>query len=413
MKYPRHLWTGDWRSESEAVRSARSRERERARATSGPEGDAPEDATPAAEQMPGPAPRRDRTNTIRLGAALVLVAIAVGVAFAAGAIFGDGGNGSRIANDNVKPLPAITRKPIKPTQGRTRAGTIYAMDSPAVVSLRTSEGSGTGFLIDPKGTLVTNAHVVGQAKGITVRFGQRGRNLSGQVLASDPSSDLAVVKIDEGDVPGGVKPLRLADSRDVRVGDDVIAIGNPFGLDRTETRGIVSAIHRSIQAPNNFQIDDAIQTDAAINPGNSGGPLLDDTGRVIGVNSQIETSGSQGNVGVGFAVPANSVRQVVPRLQRGQKIARPWLGVETRSSVLGGSGAEVASVVAGGPAEKAGFQQGDVLVRVDRGSIIDSPDVARAVNARQPGDRVAVEVNRAGRRVTIHVELGLRPTKVP
>src|SRR4051812_23975422 len=298
MKYPRHLWTGDWRSESEAVRSARSRERERARATAGPEGGAPEDATPAAEEMPGPAPRRNRTSTIRLGVVLVLAAIAVGVAFAAGAVFGDGGNSSRIARDDVKPRPAITGKPIKPTQGRTRAGTIYGMDSPAVVSLRTSEGSGTGFLIDPTGTLVTNAHVVGQANGITVRFGQRGRNLSGQVLGSDPSSDLAVVKIDQGDVPSGVKPLKLADSRDVRVGDAVIAIGNPFGLDRTETQGIVSAVHRSIQAPNNFQIDDAIQTDAAINPGNSGGPLLDDTGRVIGVNSQIETSGSQGNVGV-------------------------------------------------------------------------------------------------------------------
>jgi putative serine protease PepD len=413
MKYPRHLWTGDWRSESEAVRSARSRERERARATAGPEGDGPEDATPAAEEMPGPPSRRSRTNTIRLGAVLILAAIAVGVAFAAGAIFGDGGNGSRIAGDDVKPLPAISGKPIKPTQGRTRAGTIYAMDSPAVVSLRTSEGSGTGFLIDTTGTLVTNPHLVGQAKGITVRFGQHGRNLSGQVLGSDPSSDLAVVKIDQGDVPGGVKPLKLADSRDVRVGDAVIAIGNPFGLDRTETQGIVSAVHRSIQAPNNFQIDDAIQTDAAINPGNSGGPLLDDTGRVIGVNSQIETSGSQGNVGVGFAVPSNSVRQVVPRLKRGQKIARPWLGVETRSSVLGGSGAEVASVIAGGPAEKAGVQQGDVLVRVDGRSIVDSSDVARAVNSRQPGDRVAIEVNRAGRRVTIHVELGLRPTKVP
>src|SRR3954452_8600697 len=413
MKYPRHLWTGDWRSESEAVRNARSRDREQARGPGAPDDQGPDDATPAAAEMPGPASRQGRLTTIRLGVVLVLAAIAVGVAFAAGAIFGDGGNGGRIADDNVKPLPAISGKPIKPTQGRTRAGTIYATDSPAVVSLRTSEGSGTGFLINPNGTLVTNAHVVGQAHDITVRFGQRGRNLSGQVLGADPSSDLAVVKISQGDVPSGVKPLKLADSRDVQVGDAVIAIGNPFGLDRTETQGIVSAVHRSIQAPNNFQIDDAIQTDAAINPGNSGGPLLDDTGRVIGVNSQIETSGSQGNVGVGFAVPANSVRQVVPRLKRGQKIARPWLGVETRSSILGGSGAEVASAIAGGPAEKAGFQQGDVLVRVDGRSIIDSSDVARAVNARQPGDRVAVEVNRAGRRVTIHVELGLRPTKVP
>ena len=410
MKYPRHLWTGDWRSESEAVRTARSRERARARARA----DAPEDDPLGPGEAPATGPGgagRSQSLSLRLGAAAVLVAIAVGVAFAAGALFG--GGGSHIAGDNVKPLPAISGKPIKPTQGRTRAGTIYALDSPAVVSLRTGEGSGTGFLLRDDGILVTNAHVVGSSKSLTVRFGQHGRNLNGDVLGADPSSDLAVVKIDKGDIPAGVKPLRIADSRNVRVGDAVIAIGNPFGLDRTETQGIVSATGRTIQAPNNFQIDDAIQTDAAINPGNSGGPLLDDTGRVIGVNSQIETSGTQGNVGVGFAVPSNSVRQVVPRLERGQRIARPWLGVSTSSSLLGGSGAEVAQVVPGGPAEKAGVQQGDVLVRVDGRTVVDSSDVASAVDRHQPGDRIKLQVNRAGRRVTIDVTLGLRPNKVP
>src|SRR4051812_14705543 len=130
MKYPRHLWTGDWRSESEAVRSARSRERERARATAGPEGGAPEDATPAAEEMPGPAPRRNRTSTIRLGVVLVLAAIAVGVAFAAGAVFGGGGNSSPVAGDAVKPLPATTRKPTKPPHGRTPARTVHRNGNP-------------------------------------------------------------------------------------------------------------------------------------------------------------------------------------------------------------------------------------------------------------------------------------------
>jgi S1-C subfamily serine protease len=411
MRSPRHLWTGDWRSESEAVRQERSSRRERVADAAG--GD--EDQTlggPAGAHVPPPADGRRRVAGLRLALLGVLAAVAVGVAFALGALFGS--DPTHIADDGLKPLPAVKGKPIKPTQGQTRAGAIYAQDSPAVVSLRTSEGSGTGFLIDRRGTLVTNAHVVGSSDNITVRFGQHGRNIDGDVLGRDPSSDLAVVRIARSAIPRHTAPLRIADSRDVRVGDAVIAIGNPFGLDRTETQGIVSAVGRSIQAPNNFQIDDAIQTDAAINPGNSGGPLLDDTGRVIGVNSQIETSGSQGNVGVGFAVPSNSVRQVVPRLERGQRIARPWLGVETRESILGGgSGAEVANVVAGGPAEHGGVQQGDVLRAVDGRRIVNSTDVAAAVNRHRPGDHIKLEVDRAGRHVTLDVQLGLRPTKVP
>ncbi len=213
-------------------------------------------------------------------------------------------------------------KPITPARGQTRAGAIYAQNSPAVVSIKTSGGSGTGFLIDKEGTLVTNDHVVDTSTTVQVKFGTDGRTISGEVKGVDASSDLAVVHIDPSTIPAGVKPLQFADSSGVSVGDVAIAIGSPFGLDRTVTEGIVSSLGRTLTAPNGFQIDGVIQTDAAINPGNSGGPLLDDGGKVIGVNSQIATNGlSAGNVGIRFAVPSSTVRQVLPGLKLGKTVS--------------------------------------------------------------------------------------------
>ncbi len=201
----------------------------------------------------------------------------------------------------------------------------------------------------------------------------------------------------------------------MRVGDPVVAIGNPFGLDRTETTGIVSALGRAIQAPNGFQIDDAIQTDAAINPGNSGGPLLNNDGQVIGVNSQIETggNGSEGNVGIGFAISSNSVRQVVPVLERGDKVAHPYLGVSTGDQANGSKGAEVGTVSPGGPAEAAGIQAGDVILQIDGKSIVSSEDVAMAINGDQVGQQITVRVRRNGQEQTLQVTLGDRPAQAP
>src|SRR3954452_11057863 len=300
MRSPRHLWTGDWRLESERARQAAEEEAARRRAAWA----AAHPAEP--EQADAPQPRTVALRSVVI-VALAALAIAAG-AYAAGALLGGG--------DDAKPLPAVSSTPIQPRKGQTRAGAIYAKASPAVVSIRTTSGSGTGFLVDKNGTLVTNDHVVGDNPRVVVKFGPDGRSLDGEELGTDPSSGLAVVRIDAGAGPDNAKPLQFADSREVRVGDDAIAIGNPFGLDRTATEGIVSALGREIQAPNGFQIDDVIQTDAPINPGNSGGPLLDDTGRVIGVNSQMATAGGGagtqgGNVGIGFSVPSNTVRQVV------------------------------------------------------------------------------------------------------
>jgi putative serine protease PepD len=342
-----------------------------------------------------------------------VLALAAG-AFAAGSLLGGGGG------DDAKPLPAVSSNPIQPRKGQTRAGAIYAKASPAVVSIRTTGGSGTGFLVDNDGTIVTNDHVVGNSPRVLVRFGPTGRSLDAEVQGTDPSSDLAVVHIDPSAAPNNAKPLQFADSRDVRVGDDAIAIGNPFGLDRTATEGIVSALGREIRAPNGFQIDDVIQTDAPINPGNSGGPLLDDTARVIGVTSQIATAGGGagtqgGNVGIGFAVPSNTVRQVVPRLERGQSIARPYLGVKTQPSMAPGApdGAEVSNVVIGGPADRAGIEQGDVITEIDGRKVASSSDVARIVNSKKPGDSIDVRVDRSGQGLTIGVTLGNRPVHTP
>jgi putative serine protease PepD len=360
---------------------------------------------PAASAAPRP-PARSRRRLWAGAAGIAVIALVAG-AFALGT-----GSSDQRANAPVA-LPSVSSQPLKPRPGQTRAGAIYAAASPAVVSIRTDSGSGTGFLVQDDTTVVTNAHVVDTAHTVTVRFGTEGRDITGTVLGSDPSSDLAVVRLPAGSAPGGTKPLQLADSRGVRVGDNVVAIGNPFGLDRTETEGIVSALGRHIQAPNGFGIDDAIQTDAPINPGNSGGPLLDDGGRVIGVNSQIETGGtSQGNLGIGFAVPSNSVRQVVPVLERGQTIARAWLGVATNASVTGAPG-EVGGVTPGGPADAAGIQPGDQIVAIDGQRIAQFSDIARIVDSKRPGNHVQVRLQRGGSQQTLDVTLGTRPARVP
>jgi putative serine protease PepD len=409
----RRIWTGDWLSESERARRAAEEaaarlevevaERESARLVSEGHADPqyPQYALGAADgRVPRRGPRRRRLLSLP-GALAVGLVVAV-LAFGAGFFL--------VGDDTPDPLPAVSGEPIKPRKGQTRAGAVYANASPAVVSVRAGSGSGTGFLTDAKGQIVTNAHVVGESKRVTVKFGD-GASLQADVLGSDPSTDLAVLSVEAGRLPKGVKPLKFADSRTVQVGDLAIAIGNPFGLDRTATEGIVSGLGRSIEAPNGFSIDQVIQTDAPINPGNSGGPLLDDAAQVIGVNSQIATAGSQGNVGVGFAVPSNTVRQVVPRLARGEKIDRGYLGVETSDPVDGGEGAEVADVVPGGPAERAGLRPGDVIKKVGGAEVKESTGVAAAIETRAPGDKVEIEVERGGETEKIDVTLGERPAK--
>ncbi len=360
----------------------------------------------------GPPPQRRGPLRALKRARNGVLALLVTAGLIGGGVFA----GSRLDGDET---PAASTAALPAVSGRaaqTDVNTIYATASKGVVSVQVGNGSGTasgtGFVLDANGTIVTNAHVVSTARQAQIRFDDGDRPVSARVVGTDPSSDLAVLKVDPADT-GRLTPLPLADSDDVRVGDAAIAIGFPLGLDKTATSGIVSGTGRQIEAPNGFSIDEVIQTDAPINPGNSGGPLIDAKGRVVGVNSQIATAGGgNGNVGIGFAVPSNTVREIVPRLQSGQSIERPYLGLSTSASG-NGRGVVVAEATAGGPAQRAGLRIGDVVVRVDGEAIAEPDDVAKAIADNQPGDRVSVEVRRGGAAETLIVELANRPERTP
>ena len=403
MRGPRHLWSGDWRSDSIDSRHGGDPDLPRsARRDSDAEADQP--------QPPRAEPPRRRGPFLRIaGPALVVAAVALG-AFAFATRDDD-----RAANDEPtrrEALPADVGERLKPRPGQTLAGAVFEKTSPAVVSVRAGNGSGTAFLVDDEGTLVTNSHVAADADRVTVRFGREGNTIPAEVTGTDASIDIAVLKIAKSRIPAGTKPLRFADSRNVRVGDLAIAIGNPFGLDRTATEGIVSATDRDIQAPNGFSIDSVIQTDAPINPGNSGGPLLDDAGLVIGVNSQIATSGVPGNVGIGFAVPSNTVRSVVPALRRGETIKRPWLGVESSVPMRANEdGAQVGQVTTGGPADRGGVPVGDIIKSVDGKRIADPTALSAAIGKKQVGDVIELLVERNGSQQRLSVTLGTRPSR--
>ena len=312
------------------------------------------------------------------------------------------------------------------------AAEIYKRDGPGVVFIvadvvepaqtpfdfgvpqQRGQSTGTGFVIDDDGNILTNAHVVENATDVAVRFSD-ARTARAEIRGRDRASDLALIKVD----PEGLrlKPLTLGTSADVEVGDPTVAIGNPFGLERTLTTGVVSALQRRIDAPDGvFQISDVIQTDAAINPGNSGGPLIDASGRVIGINSAIRTGGGgEGNIGIGFAVPIDTAKRVLPTLKEGKDVERAYLGVSTATvtpdmNLRAERGAVVQDVAPLGPAEDGGLRPGDIIVGIAGEDVRSSDDVSRAVDARSPGDEVEVEVVRAGDRETIDVKLGKRPT---
>jgi len=291
--------------------------------------------------------------------------------------------------------------------------------------------TGSGFAINKDGYIVTNAHVVEGAKSVEVSFDENGGDsIPAEVKGVDTSADIAVLKVNPDDVKGGIKPVPLGDSSNLQVGDPVIAIGNPFGYTRTVTTGIVSGLQRQIQAPNGFTIGHVIQTDASINPGNSGGPLLDANGRVIGINSQIATGGGQGSVGIGFAVPINTAKKLLPDLQAGEIIERAYLGVQMQgvTSQLADDlnlpvdhGALIASVTPGSPAAKAGLRGGrtqttqgvtaggDLIVSIDGKEMRDENSVADAVAGHKPGDKVDIEYYRGNDKKTVSVELTKRP----
>ena len=328
------------------------------------------------------------------------------------------------AFDDATAAPATARATPPPSApaATTDVADLYARVSPGVVFVQANSGrgdlpfpgggqaaSGSGFVIDAEGHVVTNEHVVDGGTEFRVRFGEDGEPIEAELLGADPSVDLALLKIDPADAGGDLQPLELGASEDLRPGDAAIAIGSPFGLEGSVTTGIVSALGRTIQAPNGFSISGAIQTDAAINPGNSGGPLLDEEGRVIGVNSQIRTGGGDANTGVGFAVPVDEIKRAVPALERGETPERAFLGIASGPAEDGG--AVVGEVTPGGPAERGGLGAGDRIVEIAGEPVGDEEDVSAAVNSRRPGQEVRVVVERGGERRTLTVELGTQPER--
>jgi len=376
------------------------------------------------------------------------VAVAVGiVAIATGLISVDNSPDSTAAAASP---PIATRTEPASNSGQT-VGQVYQDDAQGVAFIEAQEkpsgpatpfgppsgggtATGSGILIDSDGHVLTNAHVVDGSSAITVKFGD-GDPLPAKVLGVDDSTDIAVLSVDPGKVDA--KPLPLGDSSSVKVGDGAIAIGNPYGLDRTVTSGIISALQRQISAPNGFTISNVIQTDAAINPGNSGGPLIDSEGRVVGINSQIATgTGSDGSVGIGFAVPINTAKSVAQQIIDGGSVQHAYLGIEGAdltpqlAKILNldvDQGVVVEKVTPNGPAADAGLQAGsatvaiegtqmkaggDVITAIDGKQITGMDDLISAVNAKQPGDSITLTVLRDGSSHEITVKLGDRPDSV-
>jgi S1-C subfamily serine protease len=380
-----------------------------------------------------------------------------GVVVAVIAALGDlGANGNSVTT--VQAAPIAPSNASQQSKGLTPHD-IYVKDAPGVVfvtstivqktespfnlfggeSQRQGQATGSGIVIDQNGTILTNYHVVENAIKVTVSL-EKGKTVNAQVVGKDPSNDLAVLRIH----PDGLtlRPLTLGNSSGAQVGDPVLAIGNPFDLERTLTTGVISALQRQITAPNGFAIDNVLQTDAPINPGNSGGPLLDASGRVIGINSQIETGGSGGgSVGIGFAVPIDTAKAEISQLEKGGTVRGAYIGL-TSLTIDGSlsalnlpvkSGALVQSVQKGTPAEKAGIKGGsvsgsteggqvavggDIILSIDGRAVNSSEDLSNDISAKKPGDTVTVGLLRGNgkggyERKSVSVKLASRPNSVP
>jgi S1-C subfamily serine protease len=390
-----------------------------------------------------------RTLGSSFGSALIggaLVAAFIWIAISAGWIASEGGT-TTISSPATAPIS------VKDDGDTNLVNEIYRRDGQGVAFIEAAQAgegpsgfnpfgqpeeegggvaTGSGFLIDTEGHIITNSHVVAGASKVQVTLGSDESSHAAEVVGTDPATDVALLKVD---VPAELlRPLALGDSTKVEVGDPVVAIGNPFGLDRTVTAGIVSALQRQIQAPNGFSISHVIQTDAAINPGNSGGPLIDSSGSVIGINSQIQTNGGSGNVGIGFAVPINTARDVVEELKQDGEVEHAYIGISGGSVTPAvakalklpvDKGVLVNEVVEGSPADEAGIEGGDtnatiegakvrlggdIITEIDGEQVSSMEDVINAINGAKPGEEMELTVLRGDdEEKTFTVKLGVRP----
>jgi len=365
---------------------------------------------------------------------LPVIAGAVAGAIVALLIAG-GGSSTKTVTDEIVSQASRSIPASNTTTGAMTVNQIYKQDSPGVVDIlvksvqssngffgtqqQKSEDEGAGVVFDKQGDILTDEHVVAGATNVTVNF-QDGVSVPAKVLGTDSSTDVGVIKVDVK--PGELHPIPFADSNGAQVGDPVVAIGSPFGLPGTTTAGIVSAVGRSITAPNNYTIPGAIQTDAAINPGNSGGPLLDANGAVLGLNDQIQTS-SGDSAGVGFATPGNADVQVANSIISGKKVEHPYVGVCLGNGPTGGAEITPTSsasqcttqpVVAGSPAAKAGLVPGDTITKVNGRTITNGDGFITVISTYKPGDTVTLTVTEPnGKTETVKVTLGNRPASAP
>jgi S1-C subfamily serine protease len=398
--------------------------------------------------MPNPK-HSSRNNFFAALAGGALVAVVGLIAIAAGLVKSDGGSTTTVAAPLTAPVDA------KSENETNVVNQIYKSDGNGVAFIESqlapqeSESvnpfgepeaesggvaTGSGFVIDGDGHILTNNHVIEDANKITVKLGESDKTYEAEVVGADPGTDVALLKVD---APASeLHPLTLGHSSELEVGDPVVAIGNPFGLDRTVTSGIVSALQRQIQAPNGFSISNVIQTDAAINPGNSGGPLINSEGEVVGINSQIETGGGgNGNVGIGFAIPIDTVRAEIKQLETKGEVEHAYLGIEGGSitpelakalNLPVKEGVVVQSVVKGGPADKAGIEGGntqatingaevslggDIITAIDGQKITTMEDLIEKVQSSQPGDELELKILRGGQERTATVTLGSQPSQ--
>ncbi len=371
---------------------------------------------------------RKSTATLLAGAAVL------GGVVGGGAVVAVAGDGSTTTTTITAPAATgATASSVAPTG---TAAAVYRRASPSVVQITAvstgsgsssgpggdgsspfggggesgaGEATGTGFVIDSKGLIVTNEHVIDGAGKLTVTL-QDGTDISATLVGKDATTDLALLKIDPGSHT--LPALTLSDDTGLTIGQDVYAIGSPYALQGTLTTGVISQLHRQITSPNGFSISDAIQTDAELNPGNSGGPLLNSQGEVIGVNAQVY-GGSQsasgqatGGTGLGFAIPSSTVKRIVGQLGEGGTVKHAYLGVGIAD---GTQGAKLGSVLADGPAGKAGLKAGDVITQVGDAKVASGDDLAAAISDLAPGQKVTVKVTRAGASKTFDVTLATQP----
>jgi S1-C subfamily serine protease len=378
---------------------------------------------------------------VKNGFLRMLAAGLLGGGVTAAALLGTGAAGDRVTRTVVEP-PSLGAGagPAAAREGLLSARQIYERDSPGVVYIRARSlqsdsssldlsqresgvASAAGFVIDEEGRLLTNAHVVSGATDIRVTF-SGGKTVSAQVLGKDEQTDLALLRV----APEGLHlhPLELGTSAAIDVGDPTVSIGNPSGLDRTLTTGVVSAKQRRITAPSGFSVSNVIQTDGVLSPGNAGGPLLDASGRVVGVNSQIVAESQQGGIGLGFAVPIDTAKAILPELQAHRSVSHAYLGIsagdgseELVSLGPGRAGVRVRECDPDSPAARAGILAdgdvagGDVILSVDGEAVRSMADIDDIVSRHRPGDGIPVELSRDGSRLTVQVQLGERPASVP